>query len=306
MKTGTRKTRKTVIKFGIFTTTPPEEGMNHLYLKSLIVNFLNEDLGTVGDLTSQALPVVEGEAVVVAKESGILCGIEPFNTVFQIVNENLKVNWLKKEGEEFKKGEVLCCVEGELPSILTAERTALNLLQKLSGIATTTREFVKELEGSPVKLLDTRKTTPGLRVLEKYATRVGGALNHRMGLYDAVMIKDNHIKAFGSIERAVKLVLKKVPVTTKIEVEVDSWQQLEEVIRVIDLVDIVMLDNWPINEVEKGAVKLKNARNSVKIEVSGGITLQKLKTLKELPIDFVSTSKIITSAKWLDLSMEVK
>ncbi len=280
--------------------------MNHLYLKSLIVNFLNEDLGTVGDLTSQALPVVEGEAVVVAKESGILCGIEPFNTVFQIVNENLKVNWLKKEGEEFKKGEVLCCVEGELPSILTAERTALNLLQKLSGIATTTREFVKELEGSPVKLLDTRKTTPGLRVLEKYATRVGGALNHRMGLYDAVMIKDNHIKAFGSIERAVKLVLKKVPVTTKIEVEVDSWQQLEEVIRVIDLVDIVMLDNWPINEVEKGAVKLKNARNSVKIEVSGGITLQKLKTLKELPIDFVSTSKIITSAKWLDLSMEVK
>lgn len=280
--------------------------MNHLYLKSLIVNFLNEDLGTAGDLTSQALPDVEGEAVVVAKESGILCGIEPFNTVFHTVNENLKVNWLKREGEEFKEGEVLCRVEGELSSILTGERTALNLLQKLSGIATTTRKFVKELEGSPVKLLDTRKTTPGLRVLEKYATRVGGALNHRMGLYDAVMIKDNHIKAFGSIEKAVKSVLKKIPVTTKIEVEVDGWQQLEEVIRVIEFVDIVMLDNWPINEVEKGAVKLKNAKNSIKVEVSGGITLQKLKTLKELPIDFVSTSKIITSAKWLDLSMEVK
>ena len=280
--------------------------MNPLYLERLIVNFLNEDLGTVGDLTSKALPKVPGKAELISREPGILCGIEPFNTVFKTLNPKVNINWLKREGEEFKENEVLCQVEGELPLLLTAERTALNLIQRLSGIATTTREYVKVLEGSGIKLLDTRKTTPGLRVLEKHATRVGGAFNHRFGLYDAVMIKDNHIKAFGGVERAVKEVSQQIPITTKVEVEVENWEQLEEAFKVIELIDIVMLDNWNVDEVEKASLKLKSAKPGIKVEVSGGITVENLKLLRELPIDFVSTSKIITAAKWIDLSLEVE
>ncbi len=305
MKTGTRKTLKTVIRLGILATPPPEVVMNPLYLKSLIVNFLNEDLGAAGDITSGALPPIKGRTVTVAKERGVLCGKEVFNAVFKTINPSINLDWKVEDGDEFKEGDILCTVEGDLTSILTGERTALNLIQRLSGIATTTRQYVKELEGSSVRLLDTRKTTPGLRILEKYATRVGGALNHRLGLYDAVMIKDNHIKAFGGVKRAVKSVVERVPVTTKIEVEVENWNQLEEVIEVVDLVDIVMLDNWPLEEIKEGSQELKRVKPDLKVEVSGGVTLEKLKLLKSLPIDYVSTSKIITAAKWLDLSMEV-
>ena len=280
--------------------------MNPLYLERLIVNFLNEDLGIAGDITSRALSKVGGKAKLIARERGILCGVEPFNITFKTVNPKIQVNWLKREGEEFKEDEVVCLIEGELPSILTAERTALNLIQRLSGIATTTRRFVEELKGSQVKLLDTRKTTPGLRVLEKHATKVGGALNHRLGLYDAVMIKDNHIRAFGGVKPAVVLVSKEVPVTTKIEVEVENREQLQETIEVIDLVDIVMLDNWPLEEVKEAVLTLKRVKPSVKVELSGGITIEKLKTVKELPVDFVSTSKIVTAANWIDFSLEVE
>jgi len=280
--------------------------MNPLYLERLIVNFLNEDLGIAGDITSRALSKVGGKAKLIARERGILCGVEPFNITFKTVNPKIQVNWLKREGEEFKEDEVVCLIEGELPSILSAERTALNLIQRLSGIATTTRRFVEELKGSQVKLLDTRKTTPGLRVLEKHATKVGGALNHRLGLYDAVMIKDNHIRAFGGVKPAVVLVSKEVPVTTKIEVEVENREQLRETIEVIDLVDIVMLDNWPLEEVKEAVLTLKRVKPSVKVELSGGITIEKLKTVKELPVDFVSTSKIVTAANWIDFSLEVE
>lgn len=280
--------------------------MNPLYLEKLIVNFLNEDLGIAGDITSRALPKVKGKAKLITREKGVLCGVEPFTLTFKTVNSEIKVNWLKREGEEFGENEVVCLIEGELPSILTAERTALNLIQRLSGIATTTRRFVEELKGSHVKLLDTRKTTPGLRMLEKHATKVGGALNHRLGLYDAVMVKDNHIRAFGGVKSAVVSVSKEVPVTTKIEVEVENWEQLERALEVIDLIDIVMLDNWPLEEVKEAALTLKRAKSSVKVELSGGITLEKLKNIRELPVDFVSTSKIVTAASWIDFSLEVE
>lgn len=280
--------------------------MNPLYLEKLIVNFLNEDLGIAGDITSSALPKVKGKAKLIAREMGVLCGVEAFTLTFKTVDSEIKVNWLKKEGEEFEENEVVCLIEGELSSILTAERTALNLVQRLSGIATTTRRFVEELKGSHVKLLDTRKTTPGLRVLEKHATKVGGALNHRLGLYDAVMIKDNHIRTFGGVKPAIVSVSKEVPVTTKIEVEVENREQLQETIEVIDSVDIVMLDNWPLEEVKEAALTLKKVKPSIKVELSGGITIEKLKTIKELPIDFVSTSKIVTSANWIDFSLEVE
>ena len=280
--------------------------MNPLYLERLIVNFLNEDLGATGDLTSRALPEVKGRAKLIAKENGILCGVEPFNKTFKTVNPKTEIEWLKREGDRFTEGEVICLIEGELPSILTAERTALNLIQRLSGIATTTRTFVEELKGSQVRLLDTRKTTPGLRVLEKHATKVGGALNHRMGLYDAVMVKDNHIKAFGGVKPAVRAVSKEIPVTTKIEVEVENYEQLKEALEVIELIDIVMLDNWPLEKVEEAVYKLKEAKPTLKVEISGGITLEKLKYIKNLPVDYVSTSKIVTAARWIDLSLEVE
>ncbi len=280
--------------------------MNPLYLERLIVNFLNEDLGTAGDITSRALPRVKGRAKLIAKESGILCGTEPFSLTFKTVNPETEVKWLKREGDEFEKNEVVCLVEGELPSILTAERTALNLIQRLSGIATTTRKFVEKLKGSQVKLLDTRKTTPGLRILEKHATRVGGALNHRLGLYDAVMIKDNHIKAFGGVKTAVTTVSREIPITTKIEVEIENNQQLQEALEVIELIDIVMLDNWPLEKLREAALTLKRTKQGIKVEVSGGITFENLETIRNLPVDFVSTSKIVTAAKWIDFSLEVE
>jgi len=206
------------------------------------------------------------------------------------------------EGLEGIIGEV----EADGSALLSAERTALNLLQRLSGIATKTRKMVEILEGSQVKLLDTRKTTPGLRILEKYATKVGGALNHRFGLFDAVMIKDNHIKAYGSLKKAVTEIRKLIPVTMKIEVEVENEDQLNQAISVIDMIDIVMLDNWEIGKVKEAVKKLKERKPSVKVELSGGIDEEKLNLIKKLPVDFVSTSKLITGASWVDISLEVE
>ena len=279
--------------------------MNKIYLEKAILSFLEEDLALSGDLTTASIEDRKSVAEVIAKENFILCGIPFFETVFRLYDNNTTFEWKKKEGEEISGGEVIGKVYGNIKTLLTCERTALNILQRLSGIATETRKYINLLKGSKVKLLDTRKTTPGLRYFEKYATRIGGAYNHRMGLYDAAMIKDNHIKAFGGVIPAVKSVASSIPVTTKIEVEVENEKQLEEVIQVIELVDIVMLDNWDINKVENAALKLKSAKSSIKVEVSGNITIEKIRELKEKPIDFISTSKVITGARWIDISMEV-
>jgi len=279
--------------------------MNKIYLEKAILSFLEEDLALSGDLTTASIEDRKSVAEVIAKENFILCGIPFFETVFRLYDNNTTFEWKKKEGEEISGGEVIGKVYGNIKTLLTCERTALNILQKLSGIATETRKYINLLKGSKVKLLDTRKTTPGLRHFEKYATKIGGACNHRMGLYDAVMIKDNHIKAFGGVIPAVKSVASSIPVTTKIEVEVENEKQLEEVIQVIELVDIVMLDNWDIDKVENAALKLKSAKSSIKVEVSGNITIEKIRELKDKPIDFISTSKVITGARWIDISMEV-
>ena len=279
--------------------------MNKIYLERAILSFLEEDLALSGDLTTASIEDRKSVAEVIAKENFILCGIPFFETVFRVYDNNTTFEWKKKEGEEISGGEVVGKVYGNIKTLLTCERTALNILQKLSGIATETRKYINLLKGSKVKLLDTRKTTPGLRHFEKYATKIGGACNHRMGLYDAVMIKDNHIKAFGGVIPAVKSVASSIPVTTKIEVEVENEKQLEEVIQVIELVDIVMLDNWDIDKVENAALKLKSAKSSIKVEVSGNITIEKIRELKDKPIDFISTSKVITGARWIDISMEI-
>lgn len=279
--------------------------MNQLYVERLILSFLEEDLGFCGDLSSAPLPEKRCTAEVIVKEESLICGIPFFEKVFSLLDRGVSFKWNVKDGDKVQASSVIGSVEGSLKAILQGERTALNILQKLSGIATNTARYVEILEGSPVKLLDTRKTTPGWRVLEKYATRVGGALNHRFGLYDAVMIKDNHIKAFGSIRDAVLKVKKVIPVTTKVEVEVENEEQLNEVLDVLDYVDIVMLDNWDLEKVASAVSVLKERKNSVKVELSGGIDFQSLRLVKDLPVDYVSTSKIITAAKWIDISLEL-
>jgi nicotinate-nucleotide pyrophosphorylase (carboxylating) len=276
-----------------------------LYLRELIVNFLNEDLGVAGDWSSLPLRGMRAKGVVVAKEDGILCGAPFFSELFRLLSGELKLSWLKEEGQEFSAGEVLCEVECDASALLQGERTALNILQRLSGIATNTRKFVEALRGSRVKLLDTRKTTPGLRALEKYASKVGGAVNHRFGLYDAVMVKDNHIALFGGIGRAVEEIRRLSPATLKLEVEVESWEQLEELLGVIGLVDIVMLDNWELSQVPEAVEVIRTKDRRVKVELSGGIGYEELKLVSRLPVDFVSTSKTITAARWIDISMEV-
>jgi len=279
--------------------------LNGLFVRNLILNFLNEDLGISGDWSSLPLKGRRLKAEVIAKEDFILCGSPFFNAVFELLGGAPEFRWNFKEGDEVLKGSVLCCLECEASSLLSGERTALNLLQRLSGVATNTREFVKLLSGSPVRLLDTRKTTPGLRALEKYAAKVGGALNHRWGLFDAVMLKDNHLKAYGGVKEAVLNVKRAVPATAKVEVEVENFNELKELLEVVDLVDLVMLDNWELEKVPQAVELIRERSSFVKIELSGGVDKESLPFIRELPIDFVSTSKLITSAKWVDVSLEV-
>ncbi|WP_456456052.1 carboxylating nicotinate-nucleotide diphosphorylase [Thermovibrio sp.] len=279
--------------------------MNDLFVRNLILNFLNEDLGISGDWSSLPLKGRRLKAEVIAKEDLILCGSPFFNGVFELLGGAPEFHWNFEEGDEVPKGSILCRLECEASCLLSGERTALNLLQRLSGVATNTKEFVNLLRGSSVKLLDTRKTTPGLRVLEKYATKVGGALNHRWGLFDAVMLKDNHLKAFGGVKEAVLSVKRAIPATAKVEVEVENFNELKELLEVIDLVDLIMLDNWELGKVPRAVELIRERSSFVKVELSGGVDKESLSFIRELPIDFVSTSKLITSAKWVDVSLEV-
>ncbi len=279
--------------------------MNPFYLKNLLIGFLNEDLGTAGDITTAPLPNREGRGEIIAKENFVLCGTPFVNELFALLDGKSRIKWNFKEGEYVNSGEIIGEVKASLKALLTAERTALNLLQRLSGIATETRRFVELLSDSGIKLLDTRKTTPGMRLFEKYATRIGGAFNHRLGLFDAVMIKDNHIKAYGGVKNAVLSVRNTIPVTTRIEVEVENWQQVEELIEVIEYVDIVMLDNWKYEEVEEAVKAIKEKGRRIKVEISGNVTYENLKLIKKLPVDYVSTSRIVTAARWIDISLEV-
>jgi len=306
MKAGIRKILKRVIRFGRFSNFSSGGFMNPLNLRELIVNFLNEDLGITGDWSSLPLKGKRVRGVLIAKEEFVLCGTPFFEEVFKLLDPKASFGWKFKEGEVVAKGEVVGEVSSDAQALLSAERTALNLLQRLSGVATNTRDYVEVLRGSPVKLLDTRKTTPGLRALEKYATRVGGALNHRFGLFDGVMVKDNHIKAYGGVIKAVKAVREVIPATMKVEVEVESWEELKEALKVVGLIDLIMLDNWREEEVEEAVREIRGEDKRIKVELSGGITRERLKRVRELPVDFVSTSKLVTGAKWVDISLEVE
>ena len=277
--------------------------MNPLMVDELLKNYLLEDIGRV-DLTTEG--VYRGEhvkAVIVAKEDGVLAGLPFAVRVFRLLGGDFKVNFALREGSPFSKGDVILELEGNAKTLLMGERVALNILQRLSGIATKTRKMVESIKNLPIKLLDTRKTTPGFRVFEKYAVKVGGGENHRFALYDMVLIKDNHIKVAGSITEAVKRVKELIPPVYKIEVEVSSLRELEEVLPLG--VDIVMLDNFSVEDAKRAVQLVKKAPQKVELEVSGGINESNIRDYALTGVNYISSGSIIHSARWLDLSMKV-
>ena len=262
---------------------------------------LEEDLGP-GDITTEALVdlSVKGEARLIAKEEIILAGIEVFSRVFSRLDPEIVVETKYRDGEAVSNGEDIGIVKGSMRGILSGERTALNFLQRLSGIATLTRKYVERTDSSNVRVIDTRKTTPGLRILEKYAVRRGGGFNHRFGLFDGILIKDNHIAVAGSIAKALARIKGRVPHTLRIEVEVEDIKGVEEAIGAG--ADAILLDNMSLKEMRE-AVSIAGGR--VLLEASGGITLESIEEVSKTGIDLISVGAITHSARSVDISLEV-
>ncbi len=274
------------------------------FLDRLIELALDEDLGAAGDVTTRALvpPHVRGKAELWAKEEMVLAGLAAFERVFLRVEPSCRMKALAQDGEQVGPRQKVATVDGPLAALLVAERTALNILQRTSGIATLARAAARAVEGSKLKILDTRKTSPGMRALSKDAVRAGGAVNHRFGLFDGVLIKDNHIAAVGgSIPEALRRARASAPRLVKIEIEVTTLAQLKEA--VAHGADIVLLDNMD-DEQLKACVK--EARGRVELEVSGGVTLERLPRLAKLGVDFVSMGALTHSARAMDLSLEIQ
>lgn len=277
-----------------------------LVLDQLLQSWLLEDIGR-GDRTTQSLlsqTIGLREAKWIAKEAGVIAGLPIAARVFQLLNPQVSLVADTGEGERCEVGQVIARLHGPMDALLIGERVALNLAMRLSGIATATRQYVEKITDLPTQVVDTRKTTPGLRLLEKYATQVGGAVNHRMGLDDAVMIKDNHIAAAGGIGEAIAQVRSSIPYPLTIEVETENLDQVKAALQFG--ADIIMLDNMPL-EMMQQAVSLIRAKNErIKIEASGNIMLSTIRAVAETGVDYVSTSAPITRSTWLDLSMKLE
>ena len=268
----------------------------------LLQQFLEEDLG-LGDITTDSVfgPDQEGQAVFVAKEKFVLAGLDEIAPlVFAARNAKIACTALKKDGETVHPGEHIFSAQGPVRDLLSAERVALNLVQRMSGIATLTDAFVRKVEGLPVRIIDTRKTTPGLRAFEKYAVRVGGGHNHRFSLADGILLKDNHIAACGSITNAVQTLRDKAPHTLKIEVETENLAQVEECLACG--VEIIMLDNMA-PALMRQAVTLIAGRALV--EASGGVKLDNVREIAETGVDLISVGALTHSARAVDISMRL-
>ncbi|MBR1644006.1 MAG: carboxylating nicotinate-nucleotide diphosphorylase [Bacteroidales bacterium] len=272
-------------------------------ISELINMALREDIGDGDHSTMACIPSdAIGKAKIIAKQNGILCGIDVARQVFEAVDERIKTVAAKHDGDALQVGDLVMLVEGPSGSILTAERTVLNFMQRLSGIATTTRQMVSLLEGMHTQLLDTRKTTPNMRRLEKYAVKCGGAVNHRFGLYDMVMLKDNHIDFSGGVVAAIDRThdyLRRVGKQLKIEIEVRNLDELEQVLT-HGGVDRIMLDNFDVDTL-KEAVKRIGGRYET--EASGGINATTLRTYAQTGVDFISVGALTHQIKSLDLSL---
>jgi nicotinate-nucleotide pyrophosphorylase (carboxylating) len=268
--------------------------------EELIERALKEDIGT-GDLSTLIIPDdYLGEAKIYAKERGIICGIFIVEMVFKKVDPALKIELKVQEGDVITPGLLVMKITGSLAGILQAERTALNFLQHLSGVASTTRKFVDLVSDLNIKIVDTRKTMPGMRNLQKYAVRVGGGHNHRFGLYDAVMIKDNHHAAVGGLSEAIQRVKTKIGHMVKIEVECETLQQVEDAVKCG--VDVIMLDNMTVADM-RAAVKIIDHRAIV--EASGGIKEENIREIAETGVDILSIGRLTHSVKAVDFSLVV-
>lgn len=278
--------------------------MNEITMKmqadQLIRMALQEDI-TSEDVSTNAVmrEAVKGTVDLIAKEDGIIAGLDIYARVFEILDDKTEVIFHCKDGEEVKKGQLLGTVTGDIRVLLSGERVALNYLQRMSGIATYTRQVAKLLEGSKVTLLDTRKTTPNCRIFEKYAVRVGGGCNHRYNLSDGVLLKDNHIGAAGSITKAITMAKEYAPFVRKIEIEVETMEQVKEAVEAG--ADIIMLDNMT-PEMMKEAVALIAGR--AQTECSGNVTKENISKILETGVDFVSSGALTHSAPILDISMK--
>lgn len=270
-------------------------------IEQFIRSALEEDIGP-GDITtlSTVSPDSRGKGLFRAKRDCVVAGLFLLEKIFSVLDEKVKVCCLCRDGDKVGRGTVVAEAEGPVRALLMAERTALNFLQRLSGTATLTRRYVDAVKGFPCKIIDTRKTTPGLRTLEKYAVRMGGGINHRLGLYDAALVKDNHIVSAGSIGQAVEKIRRQAPFMARIEVECSDLKQVQEALDAG--VDVIMLDNMGTREMAE-AVRLINRRAWV--EASGGITIERLREVAGAGVDFISAGALTHSAPAVDFNMKI-
>ncbi|ABP67364.1 nicotinate-nucleotide pyrophosphorylase [Caldicellulosiruptor saccharolyticus DSM 8903] len=274
--------------------------LNFLIVDKFIKEALIEDM-PYGDITTDLLIPQDSisSAILIAKEDGILCGIDVAKRVFEILDENIEFEKIKSDGEPIKKGDILAKIKGNTRAILKGERLALNLLQRMSGVATVTNRLSQKIKGYRAIVTDTRKTVPLLRMLDKYGVFVGGGKNHRYSLSDAVLIKDNHIKAVGSIKEAIKRARENIPHTMKIEVEVRTMNEFEEALEAG--ADIIMLDHFGLDDMKKA---VEAASGKALIEASGNITLENIEEIAKTGVDIISVGSITHSVKSLDISLD--
>lgn len=265
-----------------------------------ILNTLKEDITSEDVSTNAVMPEdKQGKAELICKQDGIICGLDIFARTFELLDTTSRFDAKFKDGDEVHKGDLLGIIYGDIKAILSGERTALNYLQRMSGIATITKEYMAELEGYSTTLLDTRKTTPNMRPFEKYAVTVGGATNHRYNLSDGVLLKDNHIGAAGSITKAIKMAKAYAPFVRKIEIETETLEQVQEAVDAG--ADIIMLDNMDDDTMRK-ALEIINGK--AETECSGNVTKERLKQIAEIGVDFVSCGALTHSAPIMDVSLK--
>lgn len=273
-------------------------GLSHAAITENVRHALAEDIGP-GDLTAALIPAAEtARAHVIVKEDAVICGTAWFTEAFQQVDARVRVEWKARDGEGVRAGQTLCQIEGPARGLLSAERTALNFLQTLSGTATAARRYVEAVKGTRAVILDTRKTLPGLRLAQKYAVRCGGAQNHRIGLYDGILIKENHIAAAGSIAAAVRAAKASAPAGVFIEVEVENLQELREAISAGP--ERILLDDFALDDIRQAVAE---NRGRAKLEISGGVTLATIRAFAETGVDYISSGDITKNVRVVDLSM---
>jgi nicotinate-nucleotide pyrophosphorylase (carboxylating) len=269
----------------------------------ILINAIREDIGN-DDVTTSSLISENSSSLASVKAKGefVLAGMHFMQRVFTLIDGNLKFSGLKKDGDSTRPGLILAKVRGNTRSLLMAERTALNILQRLSGIATLTDKYVRQTGGFKAKIADTRKTAPGLRILDKYAVRVGGGHNHRYGLFDGILIKDNHIAAVGGVGKAVKLARERAHHLLKIEIEVKNLSEVKEALRAG--ADVIMLDNMPMDKMKKAVHIINTENQNTIIEASGDISLENVRNVAETGVDIISVGALTHSAPAADISLK--